>query len=613
MHRLLLSIASAASLLPLAASQDASEPSLRLETPAARKAAVEVSLLPRDWVEGHAFGIDERMRILGVPGVSVAVIHNGQIDWAAGYGERDVISGAPVTAETLFQAASISKSVSALVTLRLAQEGKLDLDAPISDILTSYALPDTDFKGEVTPRRLLNHTAGLNVGGFGGYRTSEPIPSVAEVVAGLGNSDPVRRIENAGEWIRYSGGGSTLLQLALMDLTDQDFTSLTRETVITPLGMTHSTYAQPLPTDAWPNHSGAHTSDGRQIPGGFHVYPEQYPAGLWTTPSDIARFALEVQRLAAGQDGQVLDAASGRAMLTPAFGRSALGLFISEYGGVSWFGHSGSNEGFKCDFRASFDGGHGVVVMTNSDTGFELCQDIIRAVAEVYHWPDVVGDPLAEAPLSPFQRQGYAGRYSFGADEVVLITAADDRLTLQQLPYPRLPLAALGNDRFRILGSDFHVTFERDRLGETSSLAMSMEPDRNAHKLASDAYWPVQDLLLGRANDAVAGYREAHSRDANDPIVDCDRLIQLTRGILTFGTPTDALTLARAITEFYPRDAGAWDVLGETHAKLDDHEQAIAAYRTCATCIPDDTSLDAYQREWLATNAEARLRWLEAQ
>lgn len=580
-------------------------------TPEARRAAVETSLLPRRWSEGHAFEINERMRVLSVPGVSVAVIHNGRIDWAAGYGVRDIISGEPVTPETMFQAASISKPVSAMLSLKLAQEGLLDIDAPINGLLTSYQLPESDFGGEVTARRILSHTAGLGVHGFPGYGTYESLPSAAQVVAGAGNTDAVVRVEAAGESVRYSGGGSTLLQVALMDITGQDFASLAQKHVLGPLGMVHSTYAQPLDSESWPNHSAAHDWDGRQLRGRFHAYPEQFAAGLWTTPSDLARFAIELQRVAAGEDGKVLNAKWGQTMLTPELRNAALGLFIEEFDGASWFQHGGANAGFKCDFRASFTGGHGVVVMTNSELGNDLCDDIIRAVAKVYEWPDVIGKPIKPNPLSPEELQRYAGRYAFEPDEVVFVSTEAGRLVLQQLPYAPLPLAHIRRGRFQILGSSYTVTFHGESEAGADSLSMSMERDKHAARIAPEAYWPVQDLLLGNASTAITHYRDAFARDPMDPMVDSDRLIGLSNGLLQFQRPEAGLELAQTIAELYPDKALAWDALGWALAKNRQSESSAEAYRMCLATIAQDTSIDEGRRTWLRGNSKLMLLALE--
>ncbi len=590
------------------ASQNNGTESLELDSAKARQAAVESGLLTRSWARGHGFDIEERMRILEVPGVSVAVIRNGKIDWAAGYGVRDETSGLPVTTETLFQAASISKPVSALGALRLAQDGLLDLDTPINELLKSYKLPVSEFGGEVTARRILNHSAGLNVDGFAGYRVGEPIPTATDLLLGRGNSEALRQIEPTGQRYRYSGGGSTMLQVAMTDITGQDFNSIVQEQVLIPLSMTRSTYEQPIPEDTWPNHSAAHDYAGRRIPGGSNVYPEQFPAGLWTTPSDLARFMLEVQRVAGGEDGLVLNAESGKAMLTPAFRGAGLGLFIEDFGGEQWFEHSGSNKGFKCDFRASFVGGNGVIVMTNSNTGFELCREIIRTVAHVYGWPGMVGDPLEQATVQAEQLNEYAGHYDFGPDEIAFITVEDEQMTIQQLPYPRMPLVPLDAHRFQILGTEFHVEFQSDESGAIESMSMSMAPDHRGLRMGEDEYWPVKDLLLGDAEDAVAHYTKAHIQDDTNPIVDCDRLIQMTKGLLKFADPQAALVLGEAITGLYPDDANAWDMLGQVRFELGELEGAARAYRTCLEKIGADESLDDAQRDLIEEHTRARLR-----
>lgn len=593
------------------ASQNTETTSRQLDTAEARQAAVEESLLAQTWVNGHAFGLTERMRILDIPGVSVAVIHNGQLDWAAGYGVRDEASGLPVTIETVFQAASISKSVSALATLRLAQEGQIDLDAPIQDLLVSFKLPEANLSGEVTPRRILNHTGGLNVHGFAGYQVGELIPTASDLLAGKGNSELLQRIEPAGSRYRYSGGGSTMLQVALSDLTGQDFNTIVRERVLNPLGMTRSTYEQPLPEELWPNHSAAHDHAGRRITGGFHVYPEQFPAGLWTTPSDLAKFVLELQQLSDDQNGQILTSKWGKEMLTPVFGRAALGLFITEFNGERWFRHSGSNQGFKCDFRASFNGGNGVIVMTNSEMGFEICQDIIRAVANVYEWPDMIHDPLKEIAVSPDHLKQYAGDYAFSPDEVAFITMEGDRLMVQQLPYPQMPLAPLGDHRFQIIGTEFHIDFSVHKSGNPESMSMSFAPDQYATRMIANESWPVQDLFLGNATMAVNRYRKMYEADPINPVVNCDRLTRTAVSILKFKQPAVALALCELVTEIYPKDARAWDALALVYFELGEYKQAAKAYKECLQRIHDDTSLDEAAQTRLKSHTIARLRSLD--
>lgn len=249
--------------------------------------------------------------------------------------------------------------------------------------------------------------------------------------------------------------------------------------------------------------------------------------------------------------------------------------------------------------------------MTNSETGYEICQDIIRAVAKVYQWPDMIPSPLKEATLSQTQREKYAGDYAFGPDEVAFITLEEDRLMVQQLPYPKMPLAPLGNHRFQIIGTEFHIDFNLQSNQQPESLSMSFAPDQIAARMTQQDSWPVQDLILGNADQAVSQYHEIYKTDPNNSIVNSDRLIQMAESILKFNQPEVARTLCMCITELYPENARAWDTLAQAHSKLGETNRAIKAYQECLQRIPTDTSLDDSARNLLNTHTLARLSALE--
>ena len=578
----------------------------------ARRSAVETLVTPEPWVAGHEFSIEARMRELRVPGVSVAVIHEGRIDWAAGYGVRDAATQEPVTTETLFQAASISKPVSALVTLSLAQEGRLDIDAPVNDLLTSWQLPDDGFEGAVTPRMILSHTAGLGVHGFPGYATFDPLPTAVEVLdgAGVANTGPVRRIDPLGQGVRYSGGGSTVLQVALTDLMGVDFATLASKQVLTPLGMERSTFAQPLDVGRWPDHAAAHSRGGHVVPGRFHIYPEQFPAGLWTTPSDIARFALELQGGEGGNPRRVLDAEWAEQMVTAVREASALGVFLEQAGGEVWFQHSGANEGFRCLFRASLEGGRGVVVMTNSDRGIGVANEIVRAVARVYDWPGVVEDALAGAELEPEALALYTGRYAFAPDEVVIVTADDAGLHLHNPPDPARRMVPLGEHRFLLLGTRFTISFAPGGAGGMASLALVGQAPR-ANRLGEFDRWPIEDLLDRELESALAFYRDVHGANPADPMVERNRLRELAAGLFNDDHREAGLAVAGLLVELYPGDARAWQTLGQLRAQHGDREAASQAYRKCLELVDEDAHLDGGERAWLRANSESMLRGLK--
>ncbi len=333
--------------------------------------------------------IQERMDHYRVPGVSVAVIDGGIVAWAKGYGVQDTDSGEAVTPQTLFQAASISKPVAAMATLRLVEEGTLDLDAPANQYLKRWRIPENGFTARqpVTVRHLLTHTGGLTVSGFPGYTVGDPLPTTVEVLDGSGpaNTAPVRVDALPGRLWRYSGGGYTVLQLLLEDVTGRPYPELMRQWVLDPVGMPLSTFAQPLPPGRAPDAATGYLRDGTPVEGRWHVYPERAAAGLWTNPTELARLALSLQAAWRGESGRVLSPDMTRAMLTPGLGSWGLGFGIQEEGPPR-FVHGGSNHGFKAQFEAFVDGGRGVVVMTNGDQGSELAQEIVQAVSRVYQW-----------------------------------------------------------------------------------------------------------------------------------------------------------------------------------------------------------------------------------
>lgn len=335
------------------------------------------------------FDIRERMRMYGVPGVSVAVINDGRVEWARGYGVKEA-GGAPVDTATLFQAASISKPVAAIAALRLVEEGRLALDEDVNARLVSWRVPQNDFTrvAPVTLERLLSHSAGLTVHGFRGYAASESVPTVVQVLNGEtpANSAAVRADTLPGALWRYSGGGSTVAQLLMQDVSRRDFPALLREYVLQPANMVHSGYEQPLPAARAASAATGHRSNGAPVTGKWHTYPEMFAAGLWTTPSDLARLAIQVQRSVRGENG-ILSAEMARRMLTVQSGQYGLGFGIAE--GDAWkaFSHGGANEGFRAFFIAYADRGQGAVVMTNSDAGGAIASEVIRAVAHEYGWP----------------------------------------------------------------------------------------------------------------------------------------------------------------------------------------------------------------------------------
>lgn len=338
----------------------------------------------------ETWSLRERMQHHRVPAVSIAILRDGAIEWARAYALEEE-SDERISVETLFQAASISKALTAFAVLRLVDEGVLDLDEPVNRYLRSWRLPDSDAGAadSVTVRLLLAHMAGLNVPGFPGYRADTPLPALSEILDGVqpANTPPIRITAPPGSRWSYSGGGYVVLQQVIEDATGADFAGIMSEKVLSPLGMSRSTFRQPLPAELAAVAASGHDERGARIEGRWHVYPELAPAGLWTTPSDLARFALAVRAEATRQPEALLSDEMGRALVTPQFGAFSLGLLVRRNGEDSWFTHNGGNAGYRALMYAYLTTGDGAVVMTNSDGGMGLADEIINSIAREYGWP----------------------------------------------------------------------------------------------------------------------------------------------------------------------------------------------------------------------------------
>ena len=341
-------------------------------------------------IEGQQFTLADRMKSNHVNGVSIALIKDYKIEWVKAYGWADSAAQRPVTTKTLFQAGSISKSLNAVGLLKLVQEGKLDLYADINNYLKSWKFPyDSLSKGKkISTANLLSHTGGLTVHGFGGYEKGDTIPTLTQILNGVkpANSKAVRSMYQPSLRYQYSGGGTTISQLILQDITGQPYDTYMWNNVLKPMGMRSSSYTQPPAADK--ENAAGYYNDGTAVKGKYHIYPEQAAAGLWTNPTDLAEYIIETQLSLKGKGHKVLSTETTQLRLTPYIDKSAaLGVFIVEKGNEKYFNHSGSDEGFVAEYYGSMENGNGVVVMANTDNG-SLLSEIVNSLASVYHWKD---------------------------------------------------------------------------------------------------------------------------------------------------------------------------------------------------------------------------------
>lgn len=417
------------------------------------------------------------MAAMHVPGVSIALVHNGVIEWALGYGVA-ALGGAPVTANTLFQAGSISKPVSAMAALRLVQQGKMNLDANINIYLTSWKLPaSAPAAGRpVTLRELLTHTGGTTVHGFAGYAKGEPVPSLVQVLDGVkpANSAAIRGDMAPGTEWRYSGGGYTIMQQALIDVAKQPFPLLLHDTVLAPIGMTHSTFEQPLPPE-WNPVATPYDDHGKPISGGAHIYPEMAAAGLWTTATDLAKYVIENQLSLMGEANHVLSEDMTKQMMAPGMGHFGLGPALGGSPSKPFFTHGGVDEGFEALLVGYEQGGDGAVVMTNAQGGIKLAQEIMSSIATEYGWPDFRPIVRTSISVDPKVLAQYVGTYELGPQLSLAITVDGSSLKAQETGQDKSFLLAESETKFFSTDLGAEVEFLRNDKGEVAYLVLHRE------------------------------------------------------------------------------------------------------------------------------------------
>ena len=462
---LLLRLGAHAQSSPSPASPNTTPPALQ-----ARITRVEHGLCMPVVVQGapnQKMILTERMAFYQVPAVSIALINNGRVEWARAYGMADIARQQPATVRTLFQAGSVSKSLSAIGALRLVEQGKLSLDEDVNHQLTAWKIPPSELTRAktVSLRLLLNHSAGLTVHGYQGYARGQAVPTLVQVLNGTppANSEPVRVDVAPGSLWRYSGGGYSVVQLLLTEATRQPFDRYIQTAVLDRLGMTQSTFACPLPRNRHSLAATAYDGHGQALAGRWHTYPESAAAGLWTTASDLARVVLAVQQAEAGQSDQVLSHSMASTMLTRGLGEYGLGFYVEKLDQTTSFSHSGGTEGFRAQLYGYTRSGQGVVVLTNSDNGAALISEILSSVAAEYGWPEFKAIEKAAIPVNLSSNRQVAGDYEL-LDKPAHIVAEGTRLYFQSDLFGanRLELFPESEIGFFMTAENMTLLFERD-------------------------------------------------------------------------------------------------------------------------------------------------------
>lgn len=445
-----------------------------------RMRAVENGLLKAAVFKGlepEKMKLAERMQYYRVPGVSIAAIYKNKVDWVKAYGVKNARFSDPILTDSLFQAAALSQPVSALTALHFVQKGRLSLDSDVNTILKSWKIPESPFtqRNKVTLRRILNHSASFVPEKLVGFPQSEDLPSLRMILAGEKPALP------SGVWLTgppgagflFSDAGYAVLQQLLEDLEEKLFAAITEEAVFQPLGMQNSTFECPLPSVLEEKAVSGHLREGAPLEGRWHRYPAVAASGLWSTPSDLALFVIEVMKTARGESQRIVSPALAQAMLTPEEGIHGLGVNIEDAGDNLFFHMWGSNKGYECILVGYPVRGEGAVVMTNSENGYYIIHEILRGISATYEWPHFQPEVKTLYRLDDSIYPQYVGKYEVSPDYILDVAHEDYYLVITPTGQVPTKFYAQGLTVFFSTDPYILIRFTKDSAGNVTGLVLN--------------------------------------------------------------------------------------------------------------------------------------------
>lgn len=581
--------------------------SARAQThPENRIKKVENGLMPYVPVEGlPGWTIAARMKVHKIPGVSIAVIDNYRIDFAKSYGFSDTLQKIPATNKTIYSAGSVSKLVTAIIVMRLVDEGVLDLDTDVNQYLTTWKLEPSSYThgNATTLRMLLSHTAGTSQSSYWGFRQGQaPLPSVRQILDGDPVSGSRRVVVNSepGKEFRYSGGGYMIIQMVLMDVLRTDFETIARHYVFKPLKMDSSTFEQPL-AKRYLRRLSTGYSEASWFTPGVYVYPQQAAAGLHTTATDLALLIIEMEKSLAGTSSY-LKADTIKQMLSPQITISSgqyteemgLGAFLFRHSDakgdrVAYFEHIGVNAGFVAIATGSLAGGRGAVILLNSGDDFNgFGKELARSIASAYEWPGFLPDRLFPAQLTEEQLKEYCGRYRKGPNEVVEIRMRDGYFTERINGGKEILCFPTGNDA--IVFTDYNIkgVFLRSSSGSIFALRTEYQNDNQAWPLMHDGEYTAREYI------AASNYVQAENAIISDKISE-NELTYWSYELLNSKKPDpEAISaILKSALALYPESPIVYFRLGDLSLLKGNKAEARAHYEKACRLDPQGQECSA--------------------
>ncbi len=559
---------------------------------------VENNLIPFVPIKGFkGWNIIDRMKYYKVPGVSIAVIKDYKIDWAKAYGLADTSKKIPVTTETMFSAGSISKFLMAVTALKMVDNGQIELEKPINTYLTSWKIAENDFtkKTPITLKMLLSHSAGTSQSSYFGFTPTQQLPTIVEILSGakISETRPVVVNSEPNKEFRYSGGGSIIAQLALMDISKKSFSDLTQELLFDKLGMNNSTFEQPVPSKFTKQSSWAYSS-ASWFKGMPYVYPQQAAAGLYTTPTDLATFFIDVQKSYKGK-GKILRQTTTKKMFTAQQNVSdgsykeqiGIGPFIiqrtdnKDSNGV-YFEFTGVNAGFLAYGIASITNGNGVMVMLNSgDDVNGLGKEIRRAVAKVYNWTNFLPAEIQPISLTDTALDKFVGRYRMAVDEVLYLRKEKSYLVENINEGNDIYCFPVTKDTIVFTDYNIKAGFKMNDKGEVISL-QNIYQEKPMPRMKDDEFSPSEYLKMKKYDEAKQAFAAMKMNEYQITYLAYDLMNKKPFDM-------DAIkTILDIAIEQHPNSSIVYSRWGDYYLKQNDKPNAIKRYQKALALDPSD-------------------------
>ena len=545
---------------------------------------IENGLLPCILIEGEpSLNLQDRMSYYKVPGISITIISNYQIERTLNYGVMAAEIQNPVSDETLFNVGSLSKGVASLAVLSLVENGRVDVNEDINIQLVSWKIPENEYtkQNKVTPLLLMNHSGGAMFYPGIGY-LGDNFPTNLQVLKGEKPSQykPVVIDRIPGTEYLYSNAGYAILQQLIVDVSGKSYPEYVKEKIFEPLNMQYSTLFQPLSEELIISSAAGHMNNGLPFSGKRYYIQPAAAGGLWTNSSNYAKYVIELQKSYAGRSDKIISSALAKEMLSPHVSKQyGLGVFMREINGeINYFGHMGDNKGFFAGYVAHLTDGYGVVVLTNSQNGAQLIREITSGIARLYDWKKYLPEENKLVPISEKMMDQYVGRYSVGSDEYIEIIKKQDELFINQ--FDKGQLYHVGDGKFVTKFRLGYLQFNNDSDQKVSSavyhfadeLGRFLNEPRNCRKMDEGEKVPIELLEEGQFTEAFIQYRKIKIENPSDFYVSENRFNTLGYNYINKNMFEEAIAIFKLNVEFYPESANCYDSLGEAFMRNGDNE-----------------------------------------